>query len=310
MTTFIFEQPVPTYRLYREKSGESGDFWLHCETIPERTHLHNWEIGVHRHDAFFQIFSVTNGSGELIDARREEPERPRAFSAPCIVFIPAGAAHGFRFSRDIDGLVVTALADRLAWIAAADHQFGAYFSTPRIVALNHTGRSDLNVARAIASAHQEISGHGAGRAVLLEALMTQAVVSLARAGLGAGEMDAAGVDLASRERQRFDALETLIAAHFRERRLVAFYAGRLGLSVSHLNRLSREHLGMSVQARIAGRVLEAARRDLVFTPTPIQKIAFALGFQDPAYFNRFFKKMTGMTPGAFRKAQRRDLGGR
>ena len=53
--------------------------------------------------------------------------------------------------------------------------------------------------------------------------------------------------------------------------------------------------------------MEAARRDLVFTPTPIQAIAYSLGFSDPAYFNRFFRRHAGLTPGAFREAERRKL---
>lgn len=209
----------------------------------------------------------------------------------------------------MDGFVVTALGDRLAWIGAADHQLGTYLSATRIVSLRAESGNDPSAARAIKSIHEEISGHGPGRAVLLEALMTQAVVLLARAGLGSAHVAGGNIDLASRDWQRLETLETLIAAHFREHRPVAFYAERLGLSVSHLNRLSRERLGASVQARMASRLLEAARRDLVFTPTTIQKIAFAMGFQDPAYFNRFFKKMTGMTPGAFRREERRKLGG-
>jgi AraC family transcriptional regulator, transcriptional activator of pobA len=54
-------------------------------------------------------------------------------------------------------------------------------------------------------------------------------------------------------------------------------------------------------------LLEAARRDLIFSPSPVQKIAYSLGFSDPAYFNRFFRRMTGTTPGAFRTEERHRL---
>ena len=33
---------VPTYELYGETSGKEPDFWLHCETIPSRSSLHQW----------------------------------------------------------------------------------------------------------------------------------------------------------------------------------------------------------------------------------------------------------------------------
>lgn len=291
-------EAIPSYRLYREKSGESGDFWIHCETLPERTHLHNWEITQHRHDAFFQIFYLSRGEVEIA-----ELDRSRRFAAPCAIYIPAGAVHGFRYSRDADGLVVTALADRMRTLAAADRQVAAFASAIRVVPL---ARDDADAAYAIDCIERlqaEMHGRGVGRLVLLEPLVTGAVVGLVRAG-GA---DASEACVDERDRRRLETLSTLIAAHFRERHPVGFYASALGISPAHLNRLARTSTGFSVQGLIDLQIMEAARRDLVFTPTPVHAIAYSLGFSDPAYFNRFFKRQTGMTPGAFRQAERRKL---
>lgn len=137
----------------------------------------------------------------------------------------------------------------------------------------------------------------------MDALMTQAIVALVRADKGSGTAGEA----ISRDGRRLDMLDHLIETHFREHRPAAFYAERVGISVPHLNRLCRTHTGMSLQGMVARRVLEAARRDLIFTPTSIQVIAFGLGFSDAAYFNRFFRKMTGTTPGNYRRAERERL---
>lgn len=293
---------IPSYRLYRERSGESGDFWLHCETIPERTRLHNWEISVHRHAALFQVFSLTAGRGELAGGAEL-----RGFTAPCALFIPPGAAHGFRFSRDVDGSVITALADRLASLAAADRAIEAYAQETRITPLDPARPDAARAAESVARIHREISGRGApGRAMLLEAMMTETLVFLARAG---ARHEGGGDHAATRDGRRIEELETLIGAHFREHRPVGFYAASIGVSPAHLNRIARAHTGASVQELVARRMVEAARRDLVFTPTPIQAIAFSLGFQDPAYFNRFFRRMTGTTPGTYRGEERRKLVG-
>lgn len=290
---------VPSYRLYREKSGESGDFWIHCETIPERTHLHNWEIAPHRHDSFFQIFSLDAGTGEIDGA-----DGTRRFSAPCAIFIPPGHVHGFRWSRDADGLVLTALGDRLRSLAAADRQLAAFAAATRIVTLA-AGDLDADLAMdCVRKLHRELSGRAPCRLLLLEPLMTGALVGLVRAGdTAAAAQD--GPD--DRDRQRAEMLATLVAAHFREHRPVRFYADAIGVSPTHLNRLARATTGFSVQELATQQVMEAARRDLVFTPTPVQGIAYALGFSDPAYFNRFFRRQTGTTPGAFREAERRKL---
>lgn len=288
---------VPSYRLYREKSGESGDFWIHSETIPERTHLHNWEISRHRHDSFFQIFLLTAGSGEIVGANDL-----RHFEAPCVLFIPAGAVHGFRFSREIDGLVLTALGDRLASLAAADRRIAAFATTSQVVSLRPKDDNAGLLIESVRRLHAELHGRAAGRLLLLEPLMTAAIVALVRAGtLSTAQGDASATE------DRIERLTTLIAAHCREHRPVTFYAQSVGVSAAHLNRLARTATGLSVQELAARQLMEAARRDLIFTPTPVQAIAYSLGFADPAYFNRFFRRHAGQTPGTFREVERRKL---
>lgn len=292
-------ETVPSFRLYREKSRESEDFWIHCETIPERTRLHNWNISRHRQDSFFQIFCLTAGGGEI-----READGTRPLAAPCAIFVPPGAVHGFSYSRDVDGLVVTALGDHLRSIAAADRQVAGFAAHTRIVRLADTDPDAAYAIGCMHRLHSELLGRAAGRMLMLEPLMMGALVSLVRIDAAPG----AGVD-GSRDtlRERADQLATMIAAHFREQRPVSFYADAMGLSATQLNRVSRAATGLSVNGLVALQIVEAARRDLVFTPTPVQAIAYSLGFSDPAYFNRFFRRQTGMTPGAFRGAERARL---
>lgn len=286
---------IPSYRLFGEKHDDPADFWLHCEPIPERTHLHNWEIALHRHEQFFQFFLLPQGSGEIVS-----PHGILAFTAPVILFIPPDAGHGFRFTRDIDGLVVTALADRLRSLTAADREIARFAENLHIIEI--AGEDGRRAVEAIEQIHAELAGRGIGRALLLDPLMTQAIVALTRAvrpGRAKLQQD--------RDLIRIEELLTIIDTHFRERHPVGFYADRLGVSAAHLNRITRSATGLSIQNLIDRRTLEAARRDLIFTPTPISKIAYSLGFSDPAYFNRFFRKQTGLTPGAFRNRERRRL---
>jgi AraC family transcriptional activator of pobA len=288
---------IPSYRLYAEKADDPADFWVHCEPMADRTHLHNWEIALHRHEQFFQLFLLPIGSGEIVTQ-----DATHRFDAPVIVFIPPDVAHGFRFTRDIDGLVVTALADRLHMLAHADKQIGHFASRLRIASLTEKDVEAARAAEAIRTIGIELAGHGVGRALLLEPLMTQALVALTRS-IGTG----APADAADPRQERVQAFLTIVDTHFRRRPPISFFAERLAMSPTHLSRIVRMSTGMSVQALLDRRTLEAARRDLIFTPTPIAKIAFSLGFSDPAYFNRFFRRQTGMTPGAFRARERRRL---
>ena len=53
--------------------------------------------------------------------------------------------------------------------------------------------------------------------------------------------------------------------------------------------------------------IEKAQLRLVTETTPIKEIAYQLGFEDQTYFNRIFKKSTGMTPTNYRKASHSSL---
>ncbi|MBO6716888.1 MAG: helix-turn-helix domain-containing protein [Rhizobiaceae bacterium] len=290
-------QQVPSYRLYRERTGEAGDFWLHCETILERTARHNYEIAPHRHESLFQLFLVSSGRGEML-----ETDGACDFRAPCVLFIPHNAVHGFRFARDIDGIVVTALADRLEAVSAGDVQIAAFASRTRVIPLSEArGSPPADALRTIAN---EMVNPAPGRLALLEALMAQAVVGLARIHL---EQNPHGVRSHGRNARRIDELAALIGVHYREHRPAAFYAERLGVTPTHLNRIAREETGLTVQAMVTRRIMEAARRDLVFSTSSIQNIAYSLGFADAAYFNRFFRREMGATPGAYRDAERARL---
>jgi AraC family transcriptional activator of pobA len=284
-------QKVPTYRLYGEKPADSADFWLHAESLPARSRLHNWQIAAHRHEAFFQLFLVATGSGEMLTDGRSE-----TLAGPCVLFIPPGAVHGFRFKPDVDGIVVTALADRLTSLATADRQVARFATQPRIIRLE-PGDSIVDVVTRIAA---EAAKREAASNLLIEALMTVALVGLARAA-----KLSTGSPATSRDQARIEQLETLIGAHLREHRSVGFFASKIGVSATHLNRMARTTTGLSVQEMLANRLLDLARRDLIFTPTPVQGIAYSLGFSDPAYFNRFFRKHTKTTPGKFRASERK-----
>lgn len=299
----MHERIVPNYRLYREKSGESEDFWLHSETLPLRTRLHNWEISLHRHEALFQIFLLEAGEGELLGARERV-----AFAARAAIYIAPGQAHGFRFSRDADGLVLTVLADRLPAIRAADPAIATYLANAQVTRLRDEVTAGPMISALAAQIHEELHGAGPGSDMLLDAMVTELVLRLARAGAQASHVSDRDTGR-QRDRQRIHALISLLAAHCREHRPVRFYADRLGLSPAHLNRLARRETGASVQELASQHLIRAARRDLVFTPTSVQAIAYSLGFQDPAYFNRFFKRQTGMTPGVFRRKEREKFAG-
>ncbi|WP_201978958.1 helix-turn-helix domain-containing protein [Hymenobacter rubidus] len=80
------------------------------------------------------------------------------------------------------------------------------------------------------------------------------------------------------------------------------FASQLAVHANHLNRAVKEITGKSTTAHIAERVIGEAKALLHHTAWSTAEIAHSLGFEYPTYFNLFFKKHTGTTPLAFRRA--------
>lgn len=93
----------------------------------------------------------------------------------------------------------------------------------------------------------------------------------------------------------------LVDKHFRTLRKVKDYADLLHKSPKTLSNLFSTYNQQSPQQIIQERVVLEAKRLILFSDKQTQEIAYDLGFEDPAYFSRFFKKQAGLTPSAFRE---------
>lgn len=85
--------------------------------------------------------------------------------------------------------------------------------------------------------------------------------------------------------------------HLRTDQLIAQLQYKQGV----VQRLVKDRLGLTVKNLFHRKLILESQKSLAFSKKPVQEVAFDLGFQDPAYFNRFFKKKTQQTPLEFRK---------
>ncbi|MEQ9437791.1 MAG: helix-turn-helix transcriptional regulator [Cyclobacteriaceae bacterium] len=106
------------------------------------------------------------------------------------------------------------------------------------------------------------------------------------------------------DRQMLKKFQASIEENYQELHEVAAYADRLNITAGHLNHLVKAQSGKTAMEHIHARLLLEAKRLLFHTQESIKEIAFALGFEDASYFNRFFKRLTDKTPLAYRNAIR------
>lgn len=89
--------------------------------------------------------------------------------------------------------------------------------------------------------------------------------------------------------------------HFREKHNVADYAELLHIAPKTLTHKFKNLKLESPNQFIINRILLEAKRLLFYTDKPVKEIAYGLGYEDPAYFNRLFTNKTGSTPANFKK---------
>ncbi|UOE50763.1 AraC family transcriptional regulator [Mucilaginibacter sp. SMC90] len=94
--------------------------------------------------------------------------------------------------------------------------------------------------------------------------------------------------------------QALIAEHYATQHDVAAYAEKLNLTPGHLTDVIKQQSGKTAITHIHERLIVEAKRRLLHTELSVKQIADDLGFEDAAYFNRFFKRITDTTPMGFR----------
>ncbi len=92
----------------------------------------------------------------------------------------------------------------------------------------------------------------------------------------------------------------LVENHFHKEKSVKFYASQLCITPNYLNILCKRKTGYSASHYIHERLLLEAKRLLAMSSKDIKEITFELGFNDAAYFSKFFKKLNGNSPKGFR----------
>ncbi|MEM8898929.1 MAG: AraC family transcriptional regulator [Bacteroidota bacterium] len=97
------------------------------------------------------------------------------------------------------------------------------------------------------------------------------------------------------------AFKKLVEERFYEWHKVQEYADQLGITANYLKDLVKTDLEVSAKQYIQNRIILEAKRKIHFSDMNAKEIGFALGFQDPAHFSKFFKQGTGMSLTAFRE---------
>lgn len=244
----------------------------------------------HSH-TFYLVMWITRGSGTHTIDFKTYP-----VAAHQLYFLTPGQVHSWQLSADIEGFNLFFEANFFrSRFGSRLFQYPFYHSHQHQPLLEVAGSSGLfgNLFR---YAWQEYDGHLPNRSEVFLSFVHLILETASR--LYTEQRTDTDTNLYDRIRQ----YEELLERQFLTVREVSQYADQMNLTPNYLNAICKKVLGKTASQLLHERQVIEAQRLLTHTAQSVKEIGFQLGFEDPSYFVRFFKKHTRQTPAEFRQA--------
>ncbi|ENN88766.1 transcriptional regulator, AraC family [Rhizobium freirei PRF 81] len=288
---------IPNFFVYGEPSRALDVGFLHVETVMDRKTLHFGHVASHKHPSMGQITYWFKGGG-----RYRIEDRTWDFSAPTISFVPSNIIHGFEVDDQSDAIVVSVSDDTLKALAPL---VDLSLDTPTFLTGRPEDPSWKRVDALLEMVSAEYADRGGQSAKVMLGLIGVVLSLMGRLG-GSAALPAASPTLALAL-----SLRTAVDRHYRSDWPVGRYVELLATTPHLLDKAAREIFGLTVKELMLERRLLEAKRLLMFTIRSVEDIGREVGFEDPAYFSRFFRKRMGEAPAAWRRRnlERSSAGG-
>jgi AraC-like DNA-binding protein len=248
----------------------------------------------HRHD-FFHIIWVERGSGHHVIDEVKYEVRPKS-----LFFMSPGQIHDFVLSDDTEGYTISFSAEFfvlqlqnknvLAQIPIYDHR-------RQVQAIYPQGALADDIRDIIEAIRKEYEEEQFRAQDMIRSFLFVLLVKASRIALPEN-----GIDAGNRAQLLFRRFKELMEDHFATIQQPGEYARMLRTTERALNDAARRCGGGTAANLIRERVILEAKRLLAHSGAQVAQVGMQLGFEDPAYFSRCFKKHTGRTPVEFRQS--------
>ena len=291
--------PIPNINIGQVYDQRYSDSEVHYDKLGNLAGFFGRNMPVHRHDRFFQVHYVKSGAVRVYLDDQQYLE-----SGPMFFLTPPTIPHSFVTEADSDGHVLT-VRQQLVWqLIESDPGLAP---GPQLaaacVALDRLAPEFQGEARRLAFLFEELrvemNATSAGHSAALLSLTRLIMLSLLR--LCANSLEA--TPARHEDLQIFHRFNELIETHYLEHWALARYAQAVGVTEARLNDVCRRIADLPSKRLVLERVMQEAKRLLLFTRGSANEICYQLGFKDPAYFSRFFQRYAQMTPGEYRQRQ-------
>ena len=281
------DQQLPIYSLEPDGNGNKNFRVYHFEGIlPIQSDL----LLPHRKDHHLFVFMRRGGTRQWIDMIPYDLKDNTVYLVgPGQIIVKEGAdelwATGIAFTREFLSMQENASLNQLPIIQDSQH--------PHELPLNEA--DVVFVEDLLTKINAEYQIRSEWRHRMLTAYLTLLFTYLSRIYLAQLKST-----VPSPDKQLITNFQSKINMHFHELHEVSDYASLLNVSSGHLSEMVKTQSGKPAIKHIHERLILEAKRLLFHTDNSLKEIAFDLGFSDPSYFNRFFKRETASTPNEYR----------
>ncbi len=279
------KQVIPVHSL-----DELSPLGLDIRFLPGKTEGSADTLGAHRDNHYIFLLLLKGCYRVMVDFQLLEVK------APSLFYVLPGQVHQYMGA-----------SEACCWFMAADSLLIGELFQPVLHEMAHTGPLTLDPAQmASFTALFTLLDNASNETAMpynkpvLNSLVT------AFAGMVAGAYtEHAGADKhAIRGTAITSSFRQLVTARYKTMKSPVDYAREMNLSLSYLNETVKAHTGFTVSYWIQQETMLEARRLLYYSKISIKEVAYQLGYDDPAYFSRLFKKVVGLSPGEYRRSNR------
>lgn len=289
---------IPILDLAQVYDQRYADDDFHYDGHGQLSEFFGRSVAVHRHDRLFQIHYIHNGHVHLyLDDLQYHLDGPLCF------LTPPGVPHAFITEESSEGQVIT-VRQHLVWqLFEGETGLVPSLNQPLCVRLceqqGDAARIAGHLAPLFSQVADEFTSYHDGREANLQALLRLILANLLR--LAARPQSDSPVP--AHDLSQFHRFNQLVESHYSDHWPLRHYADELGMTTARLNLICRRLAGMSSKQLIFERQLQEAKRLLLYSGQSVSQIGFGLGFQDPAYFSRFFSCHVGIPPSSYRDSR-------
>lgn len=244
-------------------------------------------------NAYYSIVWINKGEGSwMLDFESFK------FTSGDVFFISPGQVHFITVSEAMQGLVIS-FSEGFFCVGESDRNFlndaSLFNKLNDKVHFKIKKKQEATFLDLADKIKTEYKKQALGRDEVIRAYLKIFLLQAAR-------MIAFEKDYSGTPKNKFKEFRVALDKQITSTHGVAAYASMLSTSVKCLNDLTKEASGKTASQLVKERLLLESMRKLYNAAASIKEISFELGFEDPAYFSRFFKKSSGLSPQQFRES--------